>query len=85
MNHCLFILFIPDVNEHINEVALNLIRVDDSSVKSIETAIRPRPVKELLNEVRKMKSSSNERTKFEEEHKTKLDSSCKDINLRTGE
>lgn len=54
-------------------------------MKSIETAIRPRPVKELLNEVRKMRTSSNEKNKFDEEHKTKLDSSCKDINLRTGE
>lgn len=59
--------------------------MDDSSVKSIETAIRPRPVKELLNEVRKIKNASNEQTKLEEEHKTKLDSSCKDIHLRTGE
>lgn len=77
---CIFIL---DVHEHISDVALNLIRVNDTSVKSIETAIRPRPVKELLNEVRKMKTSTNDKTKFDEEHKTKLDS--KDINLRTGE
>ncbi len=66
-------------------MALNLIRVDDSNIKSIETALRPRPVKELLNEVRKMKTSSNEQTKFVEEHKTKLDSNCDDITLRTGE
>lgn len=73
------------MNEHVSEVALNLIRVDDTSVKSIDTAIRPRPVKELLNEVRKLKNSSNDKTKYDEEHKTKLDSSCEDINFRTGE
>lgn len=59
--------------------------MNDSNGKSIETAIRPRPVKELLNEVRKIKSASFEANKFDEEHKTKLDSGCKDIHFRTGE
>ncbi|KAG4072812.1 hypothetical protein HA402_009635 [Bradysia odoriphaga] len=68
-----------DINDRTSEVALNLIRIDDSGVKSIESALRPRPVKELLHEVRKVKAS----TKLEEEHKTKLDTSCEEINLRT--
>lgn len=66
-----------------SEVALNLIRVDESTGTAIEIPIRPRPVKDLINEVRKLKQPSQELIKSEDEHKTKLDSS-KDFILRTG-
>lgn len=60
------------------EVALNLICVDESTRKAIEIPIRPRPVKDLINEVRK----SGEMIKSDPEHKTKLAS--KDLNSKSG-
>lgn len=56
------------------EVALNLICVDESTRKAIEIPLRPRPVKDLINEVSQFKSTSHEPISPESEHKTKLDS-----------
>lgn len=65
-----------------SEVALNLICVDESSRKAIEIPIRPRPAKDLINEVRKSKNTSNDLIKSEIEYKTNLAS--KDLNSKTG-
>lgn len=58
-----------------SEVALNLICVDEASRK-------PRPAKDLINEMRKSKNTSNDLIKSEVEYKTNLDS--KDLNSKTG-
>lgn len=41
-------------------VALNLICVDNTTKKAIEIPIRPRPVKDLLNDVNQFRSTSHE-------------------------
>lgn len=72
-----FILLLLDVidnnDDPESEVALNLICVDDSTRKPIDIPIRPRPVKDLINEVRKFKTthSVNDFAKIESELKNK--------------
>lgn len=68
-------------NDAETEVALNLICVDESTRKAIDIPIRPRPVKELINEVRKLKPthSLNETIKTDSEPKNKLRVDRKDV------
>lgn len=89
----LLVFFSEYIEDPDTEVALNLIRVDHSTGKAIvEIPIRPRPVKDLIKEVRKLKNGISQqqetnKIKSEEEvFRTKLDSinSTEDIHLRTG-
>lgn len=56
------------------EVALNLICVDESTRKPIDIPIRPKPVKDLLNDVNQLKKISHEPIQSDADAKTKLDS-----------
>lgn len=70
----LFVCLELNVEDAETEVALNLICVDDTTRKPIDIPIRPRPVKDLLNDSQRKQNAPNE---TESRHKERKDATTK--------
>lgn len=66
------------------EVALNLICVDETTRQTIDVPIRPRPIKDVKNEVHKRHHRPNEVIKIDLELKNKQRLDRSNANMKSG-